>query len=350
MKKIFIVTGATGHLGSTIVRTLCELKLGEVRCLVLPNDDAAALKGLDCKIFFGDVTDKDSLRDIFSAQENDTIFVIHCAAVVYIGSARNKKVREVNVNGVKNVVDAAFERKVEKFVHVSSVHAIPEGKKGSVIREIDSFSPKAVKGLYAKTKAEASQYVLDKAAEGLNACILHPSGIIGPNDYCRGHLTQMVIDFLDGRLVAGVKGGYDFVDVRDVAAAAVSALEKGEKGECYLLTGRFASVKETFDILSETSGKRKVKTFLPRFLCKMFAPFAELYYKILKQPPLFTSYSLYTLGVNSNFDNSKAKEKLGFAPRPLQETLEDTVRWLSAHGRLGTRRKTKCKVKATGRS
>ena len=106
---------------------------------------------------------------------------------------------------------------VKRLVYVSSVHAIPERPKDEVISEINQFDPRDVVGLYAMTKSKATQIVLGGVLLGLDAVVVHPSGIIGPNDYGHGYCTQLVMDYLDGRLTAGVNGGYDFVDVRDVA-------------------------------------------------------------------------------------------------------------------------------------
>lgn len=349
MKQLYIVTGANGHLGNTIVKQLvAEGK--KVRCLVLPDDNINALQGVDCQIIYGDVTVKQSLEPLFDDTADTQVKVIHCAAIVSIASKHNSKVYEVNVNGVKNIADLCLEKKVAKFVHVSSVHAIPEGKKGSVIREIDNFDADKVKGLYAKTKAEASQYILDKAAQGLNACIVHPSGIIGPNDYGHGHITQMILDYLDGRLTTCVKGGYDFVDVRDIAAAVINAAENGKKGECYLLTGHYMSVRDVLNTLADISGKKKIKVMMPMWLAKLTAPLSEVWYRLRKQPPLFTRYSLYTLGVNSNFDSGKAKTALDFNPRPLKDTLRDTVAWLKDHDRLKTYGRKKLKKKASDKA
>ena len=110
-----------------------------------------------------------------------------------------------------------FKNKVSKLIYVSSVHAIPEKEDGGIITETYDFDPGKVVGLYAQTKAKATRAVLAASKKGLNAYVVHPSGIIGPGDYGNGHSTQLIIDYIKGRLVAYVNGGYDFVDVRDVA-------------------------------------------------------------------------------------------------------------------------------------
>lgn len=305
-----------------------------MRALVLPDDKTGSLKGLNCKIYRGDVTKKDTLNDIFEIDGNAELYVIHCAAIVYIKSKYNPLVYEVNVNGTKNVIEKVLERNA-KLVYVSSVHAITEKPNRETITEIKDFEPNKVEGLYAKTKAEIAKYVLEMTDKrGLNACIVHPSGIIGPSDFGNSHLTQLVTDFANGRLTACVKGGYDFVDVRDVADGILNACNKGKKGECYILSNRYVEIKELLDIVSEASHMRKIKTVLPMWFAKATAPLSELYYSLLKQPPLYTRYSLYTLTSNSNFSNEKAKNELGYINRDLRETITDTLKWLKEQGRI----------------
>lgn len=335
MKKIFIITGANGFLGNNIVRQLAKDKDNEVRALVLPNDKINSLDGLDCKIYKGDVTKKDSLNEIFEFKEiNCEVYVIHCAAIVYIKSKYNPKVYEVNVNGTKNIIEKVLEKNI-KLIYVSSVHAITEKPNNEIITEIKDFDANKVNGYYAKTKAEIAKYVLEMVDNnGLNACIVHPSGIIGPYDFGNSHLTQLIIDFINGRLKACVRGGYDFVDVRDVANGIINACYQGKKGECYILSNRYVEVKELLDIVSKVKNMKKIKSILPMWLAKLTAPLSEIYYSMLKQPPLYTKYSLYTLTSNSNFSNEKAKKELGYKNRDLKETIEDTVKWLKEEKKI----------------
>ena len=333
MKRVYVITGARGHLGNTIVRQLYK-ENNEIRTFVLPTDDPQILKDLNCKVFFGDVCNKDDLEKLFDIPENSEIIVIHCAGIISIASKVSSLVYNVNVNGTKNVVDMCLKKKVKRLIHVSSVHAIPELKKEKISYEISEFNPDLVKGEYAKTKAIATSYVLEKVKEGLNAIIVHPSGIIGPYDYGRGHLTQLILDYFNKKLTALVNGGYDFVDVRDVARGIVSAIDNGRIGECYILSNEYISVKKLLDILSNVSGHKKIKTVLPMWFAKATAPLAELYYKIRKKPPLYTSYSLYTLYSNSLFSHEKASRELGYVVRPIEDTIRDTVNWMKENGRL----------------
>lgn len=330
MDKLYLITGAAGHLGSTIIRLLLE-KGKQIRALVMPGEKHVP-EGVE--VVWGDVCDRKSLRPFFENTDGRELFVIHCAGIVSIASGFLQKVYDVNVCGTKNIVDLCEEHGVSKLVHVSSVHAIPEKPREQVITEITDFDPNQVVGLYAKTKAEATAYVLEAAKKGLPVCVVHPSGISGPYDYGKGHITALVIDYYKGQLTSGVNGGYDFVDVRDVAAGILSALEKGRSGECYILSNQFYSVRDVLYTLHKATGKRRIRSFLPLWFVKLTAPVAELYYKIRREPPLFTAYSIYTLNSNALFSHEKATRELGYTTRPLKETLEDTVAWLKSIGKI----------------
>lgn len=338
MKKIFIVTGATGFLGNNIIRKIIEKYEGtdfEIRALAHSGSNKeSSLEGLDCKIFQGNVAEIESLKEVFDVPKNCEVFVIHCAAIVSIKAKKDPLIYSVNVVGTQNIVEKTLEIGA-KLVYVNTVHSIPEKPKGEDIIEVNMFYPDKVKGAYAKTKAEAANIVLDAVRNrGLNACIVHPSGMIGPNDFGTTHLTKLIQDLANGDFRVMVAGGYDFVDVRDVADATINACTKGKKGNCYLLTNKYCSLRYTADIVCEFVGLKKIKFKIPMGICKFFAPLCELYYNIRKIPPLFTKLSLYTITSNGSFNNSKAKNELDFAPRSIKKTIEDTVLWLKDKGRV----------------
>lgn len=328
MKRIYIVTGASGFLGNNIIRMLEHDDNAEVRAFVLNGESISSLNNLKCSIYYGDVTKADTLNSVFEGSGDAEIFVIHCAAVVYIKSKYNSRVYDVNVNGTKNIVDKVLEYNA-KLIYVSSVHAIPEKSDGNLISEVSIFNPDDVVGLYAKTKAEAARYVMDSVKDkGLNACIVHPSGILGPYDFSNSHLTALVREIVRGKLPMCVKGGYDFVDVRDVAKGIIMACDKGKKGECYIMSGEFVSIKKLADLVCDVVGKKRIKVVLPIMIAKIVAPFYEMYYNVKGKTPLFTKYSLYTLSSNSNFSNEKAKRDLGFVTRDITDTVRDMVMWI----------------------
>lgn len=327
MDRIILVTGAAGHLGNVLVKRLLN-KGEQVRGLVRSMPGKEVYEGYDVELYEGDVCKYESLEAAFIVPEGIDLIVVHAAGIVSTTSEDSEKVRQVNVEGTRNIIDRCINHGVKRMIYTSSVHAIPEEGK-DLIEEVRSFDPEKVKGVYAKTKAEASQLVLDSQKKGLKYVMIHPSGIIGPEDYRCGHTTQLILDYLRGRLWATVEGGYDFVDVRDVADGIISAIDRAREGESYIFSGHYVSVKEFISLLSKLSGKADILHRIPMVLAKLTAPISELYYKLRKQKPLYSSYSLYTLTSNSNFSNKKACEELGFRPREIEESIKDTLSWIS---------------------
>lgn len=325
MEKTYLVTGACGHLGGTLVRLL-ERTGAPVRGLRLPSEQARDRAHVT--YYPGDVRDRDSLRPLFQDLAGREVVVFHTAAIVDISGEVTPQMRDVNVNGTKNILALCREYGVKRLVYVSSVHAIPEKDGYAVLREVDSFSPQQVTGGYAKTKAEATQAVLDAAAQGLDAVVVHPSGILGPFDGTGNHLVQLVKEYAGGKLPACVKGGYDFVDVRDVAAGCLAAAEKGRSGQCYILSNRHYEVKEVLAMAKTLCHGRRLPV-LPMWMAQAAEPLLGWVAKVKKQRPLYTKYSLYTLRSNDRFDHGKATAELGYRPRDLRQTVRDTLRWLA---------------------
>lgn len=324
MKNMFIITGSTGHLGSALINKLSN-KNCDVRALKLPNEEIK-FKAKNITYFDGDVTQIETLYPLFNNTQDYDVYVIHCAGIVDINDEVSPIMYDVNVKGTLNIINICKENNVKKLVYVSSVHAIPEYDKISVIKEISDFSPDNVCGGYAKTKAEATNLVMNEIQNGLNAVIVHPSGIIGPFDKANNHLVQLISDYINGKLLACVKGGYDFVDVRDVAQGCILAAFKGNIGNCYILSNRHYEIKDIINMLKKIINGKRITT-LPMFVAKMFEPLIKTYCKIKKQRPLYTKYSLSVLQSNSKFSHDKATSELGYKPRDLFETLKDTVKW-----------------------
>lgn len=340
MSDLYIITGGAGHLGNTITRQL--VRDGKrVRTFVLPNERTDGVFDESVEVVRGDIRNKNDLARLFEGTAGKNVYVIHTAGIVTISSRFLQSVYDVNVTGTKNVVEACEQYGARKLVYISSVHALPEKAKGETISEVKEFNKEKLVGLYAQTKAEATAAVLAAGKRGLNVSVVHPSGIIGPNDYGHGHMTQLVVDYLNGRLTAAIKGGYDFVDVRDVAAGTIACCERGRSGECYILSNRYVEVKELLNTVHEITGKRKITVYLKLWFVKAVAPLCEGYYKMLRQTPLFTAYSIYTLGSNSLFSHAKATRELGYNPRPVEESLRDTVKWLAEQGRIKLHAETK---------
>ena len=270
--------------------------------------------------------DIQSLRPLFENTEGYETVLIHTAGIIDISDQVSPLAYEVNVNGTKNILALCREYGVSRLLYVSSVHAIPEGDKSSVLHEVTHFSPDAVVGGYAKTKAEATQAVLDAAHDGLDAVVVHPSGILGPYDRSGNHLVQLVTDYVRGKLPACVRGGYDLVDVRDVAAGCLLALEKGGSGQCYILSNRHYEIRDMLRMVRQIAGGRRLPV-LPLWMAKAALPAIRLHARRTRHRPLFTRYSLYTINSNDKFSHDKATAELGYRPRDLLCTLQDMISW-----------------------
>lgn len=324
MIHTYIITGANGHVAQTIIRKLRNEDC-EIRGLILPteyNEDAG-----NVRYFKGDIRQPDTLNEIFTGVDGESTVVIHAAGLISIGNEVTKALFDVNVKGTRNIVEACRKFGISRLVYVSSVHAIDEGDGLHVIKEVNSFSKDRVVGAYAKTKAEASQEVMDAIADGLDAVIVHPSGILGPGDDGRNHITQLILSYLNGKLLGGVTGGYDFVDVRDVADGIISAARKGRKGECYILSNRFIPIPDLMEYLQRATGGKK-KICFPLGIAKSMAPLFEWIGKVTHTRPLFTRYSLRTMESNGRFSHDKATMELGYSPRDMMDTIHDTVAYL----------------------
>lgn len=331
MSELYLVTGAGGFLGNVITNDLVAMGKS-VRALLMPGESSSMPLGVE--IMHGDVRSKESLAEFFKTPEGCELIVIHCAGIVSIASKYDQLVYDVNVGGTRNVVDLCRDNKVKKLVHVSSVHAIPERPKGEVTYEADIFNPNDVVGLYAKTKSEATAYVLEAAKAGLNASVVHPSGITGPYDAGRGYLTTLIIHYCKRKLTSAIRGGFDFVDVRDVSKGVIACTEKGAPGECYILSNKYFTIVELLEYLHDLTGQRRMKSILPLWFAMGTAPLSEIYYKLIKQPPLYTKYSIYTLSTNAVYSHEKASRVLGYTVRDMRDTLNDTVTWLKSKGKL----------------
>lgn len=177
--KRYIVTGAAGHWGSTVVRLLLEREEA-VQGLLLPNEQPA-IPGV-VEYIHGDVLEPENLEPLFLRAGDEDLVMIHTAGLIDVTGEMSQQLYSVNVIGTKNILALCQKYHVSKLVYVSSVHAIPETGGPALQTEIGQFSPETVIGGYAKTKAEATQAVLDAAAQGLPAVVVHPSGITGPYD------------------------------------------------------------------------------------------------------------------------------------------------------------------------
>lgn len=331
--RVYLLTGAAGFLGSNVCSQLLE-RGDRVRAFVLKNDPAIQYIPEGVEIVTGDLRDLDSLEPFFAVEEGMTSICIHVASMVTVNPDYSKILVDVNVGGTKNIIAKCLEHKeCEKLVYVSSTGAIPEAPKGEKIREVTFFDPDKVVGWYSKTKAMASQEVLNAARiDGLNACIVHPSGIMGPDDKAIGETTGTVIKIMNGEMPVGMGGSFNLCDVKDLAAGCIAAADKGKKGECYILGNEEVTLKQLCTMLHDECDCATPRCYLPLPLAKLMAMSMEKKARKSGKKPMMTTFSVYNLARNNKFDYSKARTELGYRTRSYRDTLRDEVEWLVKEG------------------
>jgi len=338
-ERIYLLTGAAGFLGSNICLQLLQ-QGHKVRALVLPNDKSVKYIPKEVEVVLGDLTDINSLDAFFEVPEGCTSVIIHCASMVTVDPAYSEKLMAVNVTGTRNIITKVLNHsECEKMVYVSSTGAIPELPHGTRIKEVDKFDPcdpKLVVGAYSQSKAKATQMVLDAVrVMGLKACVVHPSGILGPYDHAIGETTGTVLQIIKGEMPMGMQGSFNLCDVRDLAAGTIADIDKGRIGECYILANEIVTLKEMCDMLYKECDAKKIKFFLPLNVADKLAQGLEKQAEKTGKKPLMTTFSVYNLARNNEFDYSKAQRELGYTTRPYQQTIHDEVEWMKAEGLIG---------------
>lgn len=326
---VYLVTGAAGFLGSNICAQLLER--GErVRAFILEGDKAAQYLPEEVEIVYGNLCDKASLKPFFTVDEGVATVCIHVASMVTVNPYYRKALLDVNVGGTANIIDLCLEHtECQKLVYVSSTGAIPELPHGQRIKEVEEVNLDQVEGWYSKSKAMATNNVYTAIRErGLKACVVYPTGIMGPNDYALSETTSTIIKIIKGEMPAGIDGSFNMVDVRDLAAGCIAAADKGRIGEGYILGNEVIRFKTMSKIISQEAGCKPVKFFLPIWAAEMIARSMERKAAKTGKMPLMTSFSVYNLKRNNEFDYSKAILELGYTTRPLDVTLKDQIKWL----------------------
>ena len=322
MKRIAI-TGASGHLGAALVNELLNQEGIEIRAQF--HSQNPPFTGNNLTWIKGDLS-INSLNELIAGSD----YVIHSAALISITGPQKGKVFETNVNGTKRVVEVCQTNKVKRLVHVSSSHALMETPASGVYDETRPYK-KESDFAYDFSKATADQFVLETVKNtDLDAFIVRPSSMIGPYDYKPSLLGAAIFDISKRKVPAMIKGGYNFVDVRDVAKAIIQSLEKGKRGESYNLTGTYFEMKELSKVVATISGVKPPRWMVPEFVIKIALPFIALQTKISKKQPKFTKESLHALKHgHRNMSNDKAKMELGLETRPIEESLSDLLIWMN---------------------
>jgi dihydroflavonol-4-reductase len=314
---ITLVTGATGFVGSHLARALAA-RGDELRVLARRSSNLDALEGLEFERAMGDVTDRRAVRRAVAGVER----VFHVAGRTSLRQRDRAGVWHTNVRGSRVVFEEALAAGVERVVHTSTVGAIGVAKPKGAIDEKATFDIGRLGISYANSKHEAELEALRAAAHGLPVVIVNPSFALGP-DAPRGTSMDLVRRFLLRRIPAYVDGALNIVDVRDVATGHLLADRKGEVGERYILSGRNFTLDRLFADLARISGVPAPSVRLPgHVMLGMLEAGRRAHLPVPTEPDEVRSAMLWW-----TYRNTRAKQELGFDPRPHEETLTDAVRW-----------------------
>ncbi len=323
----FAITGASGHIGANLCRTLIDHG-HHVKALI--NKYTKSLDQLNLEIVNGNLLDINSL----SALIKDVEIVIHLAATISINGKNDEELLDINVEGTKNLVQCLRENPVRRLIHFSSIHAIVHEPSDSVLDERRGLATED-HILYNKSKAVSEQLVLDAAGEGMDAVIINPTSVVGPYDFKPSLMGRALIQIVKRKLPGLIRGGYDWVDVRDIVDGTLKAVEKGRTGESYLLSGYWMALPDLAKMIGNLTGDQRKWTILPYWLAELGVPFLKGYAQLVGTDPLYTRESLEILKTSHRMISSeKAKNELGYNPRPLEETIRDTLDWFRSNGYL----------------
>jgi dihydroflavonol-4-reductase len=317
-----LVTGATGYIGSAVVRELLD-KGKTVHCLVRETSRLKNLENLDVELVYGDIRDMESLRRALEGCDK----VYHLAALYANWLPDAGVMYQVNEEGTRNVLTACKTAGVRKIVYCSSVAALGAHGKNPA-DESAAFNLNSTKDHYYISKYRAEQVALEYVRRELPVVIVNPANPIGPGDIAPTPTGALIISIIKGKLPGYVDGGINLIDLTDCARAIVAAMERGKVGEKYILGNRNIRIKEYFDLIVTVAGRGKSPIIkLPRWVAVFSGYGYQLLARVTGKPPV-TSASWVRVGSHySWWDCSKAREQLNLGQRPLVESIAEAVKW-----------------------
>ncbi len=306
----YIITGATGHIGNNLIKELIKFNQ-DVVILARKVDDS--IKDLKATYKIGNIFDETFLNDVITSSD----IVIHLAGVIDIKNNKREQTLKINYEGTKTITNVCIQKKVKRFVYVSSVDCIYKEANEKIVEPSEIY-PEKFSDNYSYSKALATKYVMEirKSNPSVPINILYPSAVIGKNDYKPSSIGKVVQDIIKGKMQFGIKGGYNFVDVDDVVLATIRLCEKEIEGD-FLLTGQYVSVFELYDITNQCLQRKKKTLHIPLFIVKMAIPFI----------PYLSKFVLKTILENSNYQNQKMIEVLEVKPTPFTDTVMKTIQF-----------------------
>jgi dihydroflavonol-4-reductase len=311
-------------VGNNVVRLLLE-RGQSVRVLVRESSDRRPLEGLDVEIARGDVCDAKSVTQAMQGAR----CVVHSAAMVHIGQQQAEVQRQVNVEGTRNVAQAA--RNIgARMIHVSSVDTLGPGTKESPSDEESPFHAR-VSCPYTVTKHQAEQVVLGEVSSGLDAVIVNPVFMLGPWDW-KPSSGRLLLAVARGRMLVSPPGSGDFCDVRDVAAGIIAAIKRGRAGARYILGGEPLNYYDAWHLFAEVCESRgPIRIGQPAML-RIAGRAGDLWGKLTGREPGINSAAISMSLFPHHYSYARAAAELNYNPRPAREAAKAAWQWFKEHG------------------
>jgi len=319
---ITLVTGATGLVGYNIVAALLQRRR-KVRALVRSLEKGRRLLPLDCKLVRGDVTDRDSVERAMAG-----CGVVYHAAGFPEQWMKNTDIFErVNVGGTRNMVDAALQQHIRRFVYTSTIDVFAAAAGQEYDESLLAVDPKGTP--YERSKQGADQAVTAALENGLPAVFLHPAGLYGPGPSDSPGTNEFILKLHRGQVPMLLPGGFPMVFAPDVGEGHVLAELKSDVGGRYILSEGYYALSDLARVILEELGLRKrVPPVMPIGIVKAVAAIGEWWADITGKPPLIPKGQLHFMQWQAFPKNNKARRILGWSPTPLRRGLQQTIAYL----------------------
>jgi dihydroflavonol-4-reductase len=344
MPRAFL-TGASGFIGGALLHEL--LRQGwDVRALVRPGADRRNLEGVPRPFeeVPGNLLDPVSLEGGMEGCHA----VFHLAARYSLWNPRPAEIYSDNVEGTRNVLDAARRCGVARVVYTSTVGTIHIHSDGRPGDESRICALEEVHGHYKRSKLLAERLAREEAAKGLDVVIVHPSAPVGPYDVKPTPTGRMIVDYLEGKMKAYADMGLNVVGVEDCAAGHILAHDRGRRGESYILGGEDMTLLEIFRTLASITGIPAPKTKIPRVALAPIALACETWSRVSGRLPRVSREAVSMSGKRMYFTSAKAERELGYRPGPAAEALARAVRWFEEKGYVRRRLACTCQLAGHG--
>jgi dihydroflavonol-4-reductase len=325
-----VVTGASGFIGSAVVRAL-NARGARVTALVEPGADERNLN--DVERITADIRDRDAVRVAVAGAR----FVVHLAAVYRFWARDPNLFYQVNVGGTINVIEAVKRAGCERLVFTSTVGVLSQRGPGPA-DETSVARPGDLHGHYKRSKYAAEHEILRAGAEGLDVTLVLPTFPLGPGDLAPTPTGKVVVDYLNGRMPGYADISLNVVHVDDLAEGHVAALERGRSGRSYILGGENMPMRAILEVLADHAGRQAPSLRVPAGLAALTGAVSTLVEGgVLRREPRVPFEAARMTAATMAFSDARARTELGYRSRPAREAILDSARWFKANGYVNRR-------------